>query len=245
MKEYKPHELSPGINAEKSKRDILKAFLLAALFSGFFAVVHFSPLGNYLDTANINLLRDRLAEFRLFAPVIFFAGGAVIIVMGVPRSVVSILGGMIFGFSAGMFLSLAATLGGSVVIFSLTRFLGRPLFNQKIGQKLKVVEGHIKTNGLLIVILLRQLPLPCMFVNALIGLTSVATGAFLLGSILGHLPQALIFSLYGSSVQGNFILRVSLASFLLVLFVFALRVFYKRSPLARDLARKLSRNKTA
>ena len=186
MKDPEPHKTSSRIYPEKSgsRADIIKACLLVVLFSVSLAIIRFSPLGDYLDISNINLLRNRLAEFSFLAPVIFLAGGALIIVMGAPRSIVSILGGMIFGFALGMVLSLAAALGGSVVIFSLTRLLGRPLFNQKIGHKLKTIEKHIKTNGLLVVILLRQLPLACILVNVLIGLTSIRIGAFLLGSII-------------------------------------------------------------
>ncbi len=234
-------------NPEKSRnsRYIIKAFLLVVLLTGSLAIMRFTVLSDYLDTSNVNLIRDKLAEFRSLAPVIFLLSGALVIVMGAPRSIISILGGMIFGFSMGMFLSLTAALGGSFIIFLLTRFLGRPLFNQTLGLKLKAVKNHIETNGLMAVILLRQLPLPCMFVNALIGLTRITSGTFLLGSLLGHMPQALIFSLYGSSVREAFILRVSLASFLLVLFVVTLGICYKRSSLAKNLAQKLTNYKTS
>ena len=162
--------------------------------------------------------------------------------LGVPRSLVSILGGVVFGLWLGIVLALAAALLGSVAIFSLTRVLGRPLFKQKIGAYQKIIAQYSKSNGFLLVILLRQLPLTCILVNVLIGLAPITTGVFLLGSIVGLLPETVIFALYGSSLQTGFVLRISVASFLLVLLVLLVRIYYQRSALAREISRKLKNN---
>jgi uncharacterized membrane protein YdjX (TVP38/TMEM64 family) len=240
MQSPESQELSEQSYSDKNggRGDILKSILLVVILTGSLAVLRFSPLWDFLDTSNIGKLQEKLAEFQSFAIIIFFSGGVMLSAMGTPRSIISIVGGMIFGFSVGMLLSLASSLGGSIILFSLTRHLGRPLFKQNIGQRLNAIEGHIKTNSLLVVVLLRQLPLPCMLVNVLIGLTSIKIGTFIMGTVVGHLPVALTFSLYGSSLREDFIFRVTLASILLILFVLALRLYYKRSPMARDIAKK-------
>ncbi len=221
----------------------VKPLILTIVLASSLAIIHLSPLGHYLAPSNIHVLKDRLAGFHALAPIIFLAAGAVIVAMGAPRSIISILGGMVFGFLGGTLLSLAAALLGSIAIFWLTRALGRPLFCQRAGQRLKALEGHIEQNGFLVVILLRQLPLTCMLVNVLIGLTSVNTIIFILGSVVGLLPEAAIFSLFGSSVRGSFVLRVSMASFFLILFVLFLRIYYRSSPFAKELSQKLIRDK--
>jgi uncharacterized membrane protein YdjX (TVP38/TMEM64 family) len=142
-----------------------------------------------------------------------------------------------------MFLALGAALLGSTVVFLLTKMLGRSLFKQKVGPYLKIIENHSKTNGFLMVVLMRQLPLTCILINVLIGLTSISTGIFLLGSIVGLLPETIIFTLFGSSLQESFVLRVSLAAFLLILLILVLKIYLQRSELAQDLSQKLKSNR--
>jgi uncharacterized membrane protein YdjX (TVP38/TMEM64 family) len=117
--------------------------------------------------------------------------------------------------------------------------LGRPLFKQKVGPYLKAIENHTKTDGFLMVIILRQLPLTSLLINVLIGLTSISIGIFLLGSIVGLLPETIIFSLFGSSLQEDFVLRVSIASTLWIILILVIRLFFRRSPLAQSIVGKL------
>ena len=159
--------------------------------------------------------------------------------MGVPRAVVSILGGLVFGLLGGILLALSAALLGSSIIFLLTKWLGRPLFKQKVGVYLKAIENHTKTDGFFMVIILRQLPLTSLLVNVLIGLTSISIGIFILGSMVGLLPEIIIFALFGSSLQESFVLRVSIASTLWIILILAVRLFFRRSPLAQSIAQKL------
>ncbi len=225
---------------DENRRNLIKAVVLAVILSGFLAVVKFSPLGEYLSPDRMGVLGKKLAGFHQWAPLVFLLCGALAISLGSPRSLFSILGGMFFGFWIGTLLTLGAALLGSITIFLLTRWLGRPLFRQRVNKYLTMVEKHVTTDGFLIVVLLRQLPLACIVVNVLIGLTSIPMRTFLWGSVVGLLPETIIFSLFGSSVQENFIWRVSMAAFLLILLVLAVRIFYKRSPLARKLSEQIT-----
>ena len=226
------------------RKNLIKALLLAALLIAVLAIVRFSPLGEHLKMSNMEALKQRLVQFGALAPLVFLLGGAVAITLGMPRSVVSILGGLVFGLLGGILLALLAALLGSTFIFLLTKWLGRPLFKQKVGDYLKVLENHTRTDGFLIVIIMRQLPLTSLLINVLIGLTSISMGIFLLGSMVGLLPETVIFALFGSSLQENFVLRVSMASTLWIILILAIRMFFRRSPLAQSIARKLKAIKT-
>ena len=220
------------------RKNLLKAILLAVMVITVLAFVRFSPLGAYLKVSNIEFLQHKLSEFGGLAPAVFLFGGALAITLGIPRSVVSILGGLAFGLFGGILLALLSALLGSMVIFLLTKWLGRPLFKQKVGEYLKAIEDHTKTDGFLMVIILRQLPLTSLLINVLIGLTSISMGIFVLGSIVGLLPETIIFALYGSSLHESFILRVSIASTLWILLIVLIRLFFRRSPLAQSMVRK-------
>jgi len=232
-------EVKTAPEEKEFHKNLFKALLLAALLITVLAMVRFSPLGEYLKVSNIKALQQELAEFGALAPLVFLIGGAVVIMIGVPRSVVSILGGLVFGIWGGILLALMAALLGSTFIFLLTKWLGRPLFRQKVGEYLKVLENHTKTDGFLMVIIMRQLPLTSLLINVLIGLTSISMGIFLLGSIVGLLPETIIFALFGSSLQQSFVLRVSIASTFWIILILVIRFFFRRSPLAQSVVQKI------
>ncbi len=246
MKIIDPLGKSAAQAAEKSvpekrelRKNLFKAILLAALLITVLAIVRFSPLAQHFKVSNMEVLQHKLSEFGNLAPLIFLVGGALVITLGVPRAVVSILGGLAFGLLGGILLALLAALLGSSIIFLLTKWLGRPLFKQKVGGYLKAIENHTKTDGFFMVIILRQLPLTSLLINVLIGLTSISMGIFILGSIVGLLPEIIIFALFGSSLQESFVLRVSIASTLWIILILAVRLFFRRSPLAQSIAQKL------
>jgi uncharacterized membrane protein YdjX (TVP38/TMEM64 family) len=66
----------------------------------------------------------------------------------------------------------------------------------------------------------------------------------MLGSLLGLIPEAAIFALFGSSVRDDFALRISLASLSLIVLIIVIKIYFRRSPLARELSQKLTRDKT-
>jgi len=236
---HEPPAEKPMPDKRELRKNLSKAILLAALLIAALAVVHFSQFGEQLKVSNIDLLEKKLSAFGGLAPLVFLFGGALVIALGVPRALVSILGGLVFGLFEGILLALIAALLGATIIFLLTKWLGRPLFKQKVGGYLRAIENHTKTDGFLLVIILRQLPLTSLLINVLIGLTSVSMGIFILGSIVGLLPEIVIFALFGSSLQESFILRVSIASTLWIVLILAVRVFFQRSPLAQSIAQKL------
>ena len=232
-------EVKTAPEEKEFRKNLLKALLLAALLITVLAMVRFSPLGEYLKVSNVEALQQKLYEFGGLAPLIFLIGGAFVITLGVPRAVVSILGGLVFGLFGGILLALVAALLGSTIIFLLTKWLGRPLFKQKVGGYLKAIENHTKADGFLLVIIMRQLPLTSLLINVLIGLTSISLGIFLLGSIVGLLPETIIFALFGSSLQERFVLRIAIASSLWIILILIIRLFFRRSPLAQAIALKL------
>jgi uncharacterized membrane protein YdjX (TVP38/TMEM64 family) len=238
-------EVKTAPEEKEFRKNLLKALLLAALLIAVLAIVRFSPLGEYLKVSNIEALQQKLYEFGGLAPLIFLIGGAFVITLGVPRAVVSILGGLVFGLLWGILLALLAALLGSTLIFLLTKWLGRPLFKQKVGEYLKVIENHTKTDGFLMVLIMRQLPLTSLLINVLIGLTSISIGIFLMGSVVGLLPEVIIFVLFGSSLQESFVLRVSIASTLWIVLILVIRLFFRRSRLAQSLARKIKAVKSS
>lgn len=220
-----------------ARRNALKAAALAAGLACSLALITFSPLGRYCNPANIGLLKDRLSLYHAWAPWLFFLGGSALVAMGVPRLSICTLGGMLFGFAWGALLGNMVSLLGSAVIYFSTRYLGRPLLRQKLNRTITAIDEQVKGHECMIVILLRQLPMPCMGISAILGLSSVSNGAFFAGSLISMFPQSAVFALFGSGVHGQFGVRVSIASTLLVILTLCLRVWYRKFPFMQKLSR--------
>jgi uncharacterized membrane protein YdjX (TVP38/TMEM64 family) len=119
--------------------------------------------------------------------------------IGLPRMLLYPVGGMAFGFSAGLLWNLLGTLIGAYATFTYARWAGQSLVTKKwpaISQLTKVIEGR----GVLSVALLRQIPSPGFLTNLIFGISPVRRRAFLGGTLIGCLPSAIPATLIGTSV---------------------------------------------
>jgi len=194
-----------------------RALLLALGLSGLLGIAHYYGWFAYLNPAHLPVIQEKLAGLPwLVNRLLFVIGAAAAIVCGLGRSVISLAGGLWYGALQGTIISLLAALSGSLVVFAFVRRFGRPLFADRLSGYLKKADDLATRNGLLAVILIRQFPLSCLMINILLALTHIGWRDFILGSTLGFLPEALIFTLYGSSPHHNFMVRISCASLLLI-----------------------------
>lgn len=227
----------------KERQAVFKAVALSGFFALALGLMRYSPIGEFLQTTEVDTLQRYLTRFHIWAPGVYVALGALVITIGAPRSLVSLLGGSVFGLGWGTTLAMAAAFLGSLSIFGMTRWLGRPLFKIKVGRFVESLEAYCLENGFLTVILLRQLPLTCFLVNVILGLTPIRIRTVIAASLIGLLPETLIFVMFGSSLQESFALRVSIASSLLILLVIGITMLYARSSFAREFASRFNRSR--
>lgn len=147
----------------------------------------------------------RLKEFihgcGPWAPVVFTASVAVLVGSGFPRLACHFLGGALFAFWGGLLWSSLGTMIGYSVVFFAVRQLGlRELIRRKhpAWQKLTV---KLKHNTVPAVILFRQIPLPGMVTNVVLGLSPIRRREFFLGTCIGLLPEAVPMVLIGSGLR--------------------------------------------
>jgi uncharacterized membrane protein YdjX (TVP38/TMEM64 family) len=208
---------------------ILRALGLALIITVLLAVVHYSGLRSYLSLEQMPVLKEKLAGLPwIVNRLVFVGGGALAIVCGLGRSLVSLAGGLFYGVWEGAVFSLLAALTGSLIIFTFVRLLKRPLFSHKLGKYLGRVDQLVAENGILAVILIRLLPLTSLLLNVLIAMTRVSLSEFIIGSLIGFLPETIVFTLYGSSTQGGFFSKVTIASGLLVVVVVGCKIFSQK-----------------
>lgn len=143
---------------------------------------------------------------------LYLAVGGFVTAVAVPRHVVSFLGGYAFGLGLGTVLALAATEIGCVLVFFYGRFVGRPLVSARLGARVRRIEDFLAANPFSMTLLIRLLPVGNNFATCLAaGVSRVPARPFLLGSLLGYLPQTFVFALAGSGIEMGAAPRVAFA----------------------------------
>lgn len=134
-----------------------------------------------------------------WAPLAFIAGYALATVAFVPGSLLTLLGGAVFGLARGFaYVFVGATLGASLA-FLVSRHLARPAVERRVrgSPRFDRVDRAVAREGGKIVLLLRLSPvLPFNLLNYALGLTRVRFGAYVLASV-GMLPGTLLYVYYG------------------------------------------------
>lgn len=136
-----------------------------------------------------------------WAPVVFTAAVAGLVVCGLPRLAFHLLGGALFAFWGGLLWSSIGTLIGYGVVFFAVRQLGlRELILRKHPAWEKLA-AKIKHNTIPAVILFRQIPLPGMVANIVLGLSPIRRREFFIGTSIGLIPEAVPMVLIGSGLR--------------------------------------------
>jgi uncharacterized membrane protein YdjX (TVP38/TMEM64 family) len=133
--------------------------------------------------------------------VIYGGLGALAMAAGLPRQAVCILGGYAFGLGEGLVLALGASLLGCLVCFLYARLFGRELVRHRFERRLSKLDDFLRGHPMVMTMLVRFLPGNNLITNLLAGVSSVPLLPFLAGSLVGYLPQTIIFVLLGSGIH--------------------------------------------
>jgi uncharacterized membrane protein YdjX (TVP38/TMEM64 family) len=184
-----------GQAAQNTSRKLLT--LLA--ISGFiFLALHFTPFGQQArdwDTLN-SLFKTGGFQSELY----FVLISALLIMAGVPRLLFYAMGGFAFGFWEGLLCSLLGSLTGSFIAFQAARWGGREWLSGRFGKQRffgRIV--HAKPT-ILSVALIRMLPATNVVMNFGLAFSHVDNRAFVLGSLIGFLPQGVVATIIGSGL---------------------------------------------
>jgi len=143
---------------------------------------------------------------------LYLAVGGLACALAVPRHIVSFFGGYAFGVGFGTLLALCATEIGCALTFFYARLIGRPLVSARFGARVQRIDDFLAANPFSMTLLIRLLPVGNNFATSLAaGVSRAPARLFLLGSLLGYIPQTLVFALAGSGVETGAGLRVWLA----------------------------------
>ena len=134
---------------------------------------------------------------------IFLCAGALICAVGLPRQAVGFAGGFAYGSWMGIVLTTIATLTASLVDLLWARALGRDWARRRLLRgRLAKLDGFIARNPFTAILTLRLLPVgSSLMLSLLAGVLDVRVLPFLAATLLGSLPQTVIFVLIGAGTR--------------------------------------------
>jgi len=214
-----------------------RVLLLVGVLIAVLALAWFTPLRTLFSEPQE--ISERLRALGPVAPLVFTLAVAVLVALGVPRLILCAAGGLTFGFLEGLLWSQVGTLLGSYATFLFARWSGRGYLLQRF-PALARYESAVSGGGVWAVVLARQIPATGLFINLILGITRVGHREFLLGTLIGALPEAVPVTLAGAGVAqgslGRATLYLSLALVAAGLVALVLRRIVRRDqlPLAGD-----------
>ena len=181
--------------AENTSRKLLILLGIGALI---LLLIHTTPFGEQFR--NWDALAHTFEGGGIKAELYFVLISSVLMTFGAPRLLFCGLAGFAFGFWEGLFWSLASSLLGSFMAFRAARWGGKGWLTERFGHRRcfgRIVRSKPTVAS---VFAMRMLPVSNAIINIGLALSHVGDRAFLLGSLLGFLPQGIVAVIIGSGM---------------------------------------------
>jgi uncharacterized membrane protein YdjX (TVP38/TMEM64 family) len=226
---------TPENRPERSlARDLVRLLPLCLFFVLMAILLRNDAVRDYLfDIENVRLVLQgaNTPLDRLISVGIFVLAGTVLVSVGVPRLWISTLAGAIYGAALGMGLGILASILGSAVVYQVGQKYFGALVQRFVGERVGLWQRRFQENAFWWVLYGRLVPFANATVTSLLcGSCKVPFLPFLAGSLLGFIPLAVVFTIFGSGgVKGNFY-QIGLGIVLIAALVLFRRVFKRLRP---------------
>jgi uncharacterized membrane protein YdjX (TVP38/TMEM64 family) len=185
-------DTTPEIKTE-SRRLIIGACIVGVLV----LLLYLTPLKEWLN--EVREVKSRIDDYGWKSHAAFILGSIGAIAVGVPRLVLCGLGGFLFGFWEGLLASQFAGVLGSYGAFLITRTWAPKAWVQSKLAHRERLRAVLEKPSIGSIFVARQLPVPGLVPNVLLGVLPTRHTTFLIGTFLGYLPSNIPVALAGSS----------------------------------------------
>jgi uncharacterized membrane protein YdjX (TVP38/TMEM64 family) len=177
------------------QRSVARFLLLLAILAVFGLTVLLLPQPHLSDAPR---LVDRLGPLAPPAAILL---GALMMVVLVPRTLVSFAWGALFGTLGGASYALGAALLAAALGFAVGRTLGRDFVAERVRGRLARLDGWFARQSVLGVVTVRLLPVGGFgLISYGYGTTGARLRPFLVGSVLASIPSAFGYAAMGAAV---------------------------------------------
>lgn len=183
-----------GKSMQRENRRIL---VMVAVIAAFMVLAQFTPLKAWIT--NVQVWKGFVDDLGWMAHGVYIGVCALGVMIGLPRLPLCAAAGLIFGFAEGVLVSLSGSVLGSYGAFVMTRAGARRAVLSR-ASRWPWLQEMLENPSLLRVFWVRQMMLPGLVLNVLLGVSGVGHTTFLMGTSLGYLPLNIAFTLVGSGL---------------------------------------------
>ena len=170
-------------------------------------------------------MQNFIEQFGDYAPIIFLLLASILPILLFPPGIFSVIGGLLFGFKLGAFLTIIAAIIYTNIMFLISRYFARNKIENFLEKRLTLKQFNrifgLKDNKLAtFLIICRLIPiLPNSIVSYSYGLTRISFKHYFMANLIGLIPGRLIWLNFGSKLNNIWSLEFLMAAILIIAFV--------------------------
>lgn len=170
-------------------------------------------------------MQNFIEQFGDYAPIIFLLLASFLPILLFPPGIFSVIGGLLFGFKLGAFLTIIAAIIYTNIMFLISRYFARNKIENFLEKRLTLKQFNrifgLKDNKLAtFLIICRLIPiLPNSIVSYSYGLTRISFKHYFIANLIGLIPGRLIWLNFGSKLNNIWSLEFLMAAILIIAFV--------------------------
>ena len=170
-------------------------------------------------------MQNFIEQFGDYAPIIFLLLASILPIFLFPPGIFSVIGGLLFGFKLGAFLTIIAAIIYTNIMFLISRYFARNKIENFLEKRLTLKQYNrifgLNDNKLAtFLIICRLIPiLPNSIVSYSYGLTRISFKHYFMANLIGLIPGRLIWLNFGSKLNNIWSLEFLMAAILIIAFV--------------------------
>lgn len=177
---------------------LVKPLLLTTLLALGFASLHFKWWGSYTE---LDLLNRLFEQHWAIAWPVFFIVGVVYTALGGPRQLLAFACGYLMGGLPGALLSTLLTGVGALLVIYCVRNIATDWMLRRHAERVAFIRQLLADDTWLWICTVRLMPVGSnLATNIAVALGRLNIPAVFWGSLLGYLPQMLLFSFAGAGL---------------------------------------------
>lgn len=169
------------------------------------AAVLFIAAWMLIDVPSLAQLRSWSEQTGAWFPVVFWLAYVVITQFPIPRTLLTVSAGVLFGAVKGIALALTATTVSAVISLLLVRFLLRDWVEPRLTHPaVQRINQRLEERGWLAVTSLRMIAgIPFSIMNYAAALTRVPVLPFAVATLVGSAPGTILVTMFGQTLTDD------------------------------------------
>ena len=190
------------MDQKKTKIGLLILIILAVIAFFLFDIQQYAKL-DYIKAEQQNIF-EYYKQNVFFIMVLFVFLYILVTALSLPvATVLTLLGGALFGFSSGLIIVSFASTIGATLAFLMARFLAQDYVQKNYENQLSKINKKFESEGAFYLFALRLVPVfPFFIINVVMALMPIKTWTFYWISQLGMLPGTIVYVYAGTRLAG-------------------------------------------